>query len=77
MRTNESERQPGEEPSAELERQLIREYVTSAGHDLRSLFARHDDNAKKILAEASSYATSRLAEVESRAHYIHKLHGEP
>ena len=74
---NTNERLPGEESSAALERQLIRDYVTSAGHDLGSLLARHDDEAKKILTEASSYATARLAEVESRAHYIHNLHGEP
>jgi hypothetical protein len=74
---NTNERQPGEEPSAALERQLIRDYVESAGHDLGSLLARHDDEATKILTEASSYATSRLAEVESRAHYVHHLHSEP
>ncbi len=77
MTTNESDRQPLEDPSAELERRLISEYVAAAGHDLGSLLARHDDEAKKILTEASFYATSKLAEVESRAHYVHKLHGEP
>ncbi len=77
MTTDENDRQPLEDPSAELERRLINEYVTAAGHDLGSLLARHDDEAKKILTEASFYASSKLAVVESRAHYVHKLHGEP
>ena len=77
MITNEKDRQPVEEPSAELERRLISEYLEAAGHDLASLLARHDDEAKKILTDASFYASSTLVEVESRSHYLHKLHGEP
>jgi hypothetical protein len=77
MIPNERERQPVEEPSAELERRLINEYLAAAGHDLASLLARHDDEAKKILTDASFYASCKLVEVESRSHYVHNLHGEP
>lgn len=77
MSTTEIDRQPVEEPSAELERRLISEYVAATGHELESLLARHDYEAKKILTDASFYASSKLAEVESRSHYLHKLHGEP
>lgn len=67
---------PLEEPLAQLERQLISAYVAGAGQDLETLLARDDEDARKLLAEASLYASARLAEVESRSHYLQKLRGE-
>jgi hypothetical protein len=67
---------PLEEPLAQLERQLISAYVAGAGQDLETLLARHDEDARKLLAEASLYASARLTEVESRSHYLQKLRGE-
>lgn len=66
---------PVEEPLAGLERDLIRGWVEAAGHRLDDLLARDDDEARRILAEASRHASERLAEVETRAHYVHELHG--
>jgi hypothetical protein len=66
---------PLEEPLAELERQLIKAYLAGAGEDFHSLTARDDDAAKKLLVEASLYASDRLCEIESRSHYLRKLHG--
>ena len=68
---------PGHEPLAELEHQLISAYVAGAGHDLRELLARSDEDAKRLLAEASRYASAKLSEIEARSHYLHHLHGEP
>jgi hypothetical protein len=76
MATHDIDRLPLEEPLAELERQLISAYVTGAGQDLDALLARDDAEAKRILAKASLYASSKLSEVESRNLYLHKLHGE-
>ena len=67
---------PLEEPLAQLERQLISAYVAGARQDLETLLARHDKDARKLLAEASLYASARLTEVESRSHYLQKLRGE-
>jgi hypothetical protein len=67
---------PLEEPLAQLERQLISAYVAGAGQDLETLLARDDEDARKLLAEASLYASARLTEVESRSHYLQKLRGE-
>ena len=64
-----------EEPLAALERELITAYVAGAGQDLVALRARDDDEARRLLAEASRYATERLAEVEARSHYLHALKG--
>jgi hypothetical protein len=77
MLTDQERRQPLRDPLAELERELIRAYVTGAGHELEALLARTDEDAQRVLADASRYASAKLSEVESRSHYLHKLHGEP
>ena len=77
MRTNDKDKQPLHDPLAELERHLISAYVAGAGHDLDELLRRSDEDAKRLLAEASQYASGKLSEVEARSHYLHKLHGEP
>jgi hypothetical protein len=66
-----------EEPLAELERHLITAFLAGAGEDLHTLLTRHDDQARKLLTEASRYATDKLAEVEARSHYLRELHGKP
>lgn len=66
-----------EEPLAELERELITAYVAGAGQDLEALLTRTDEQARRLLADASLYATARLTEVESRSHYLRSLRGEP
>lgn len=68
--------QPLHEPLADLERQLIHAHLTSAGHNLAELIARSDEEARRLLAEASRYASAKLSEVEARSHYLHALHGE-
>ena len=65
------------DPMAELERRLISAYVAGAGHDLDALLARTDEDAKRLLAQASRYASAKMSEVEARSHYLHTLHGEP
>lgn len=76
MTTNDTEKPPLEEPLAELERQLINAYLTGAGQNLHTLLAQNDDAARKLLADASLYASAKLTEIESRLHYLQKLHGE-
>jgi len=67
---------PIEEPLAELERLLIDEYIRSAGHDPLTLRGRTDLAARAILTGASTYAASRLTEVEARLHYLRSLRGQ-
>jgi hypothetical protein len=61
----------------ELEQHLMSAYVAGAGHDLVELLARTDDAAKRLLVEASRYASAKLSEVEARSQYLHHLHGDP
>jgi hypothetical protein len=65
---------PLEEPLAELERNLINEYIRGLGQDPAALRLRNDEFAKKVLRDASQYAALKLTEVESRAHYVEDLH---
>lgn len=65
---------PIEEPLAELERRLIDEYLRKSGHDPDVLRARRDDEARKLLTAAATYAASKLTEIESRSHYVRELH---
>ena len=66
---------PLEEPLAELERRIIDEYIRALGHDPEVLRARHDQASRAILIDASTYAATRLSEVEARSHYVRDLHG--
>jgi hypothetical protein len=75
-RENLAERPPLEEPLAELERQLIRAYVADAGEDLELLRTRTDERARRLLVEASLYASEKLSEIEARLHYLRSLHGQ-
>jgi hypothetical protein len=68
---------PLHEPLAELEHHLISAYLAGTGHDLDTLLARTDEDARRLLAEASRYASMKLCEIEARSHYLHHLHGEP
>jgi hypothetical protein len=76
MTANPVDRTPIDEPLAELERRLIAEYLAKTGHDLHTLMARTDPAARALLLEATRHASQTLSEVEARAHYVRRLHGE-
>jgi len=65
-----------EDPMKLLEAALIEEYLQARGHDHQSVHTLPDDQAKRLLSDASVYASAKLSEVESRAHYVHELHGD-
>lgn len=77
MATNDERGAALEVPLAVLERHLITAYLAGAGYDLHELLTRDDEQARRLLAEASRYAGAKLTEVEARSHYLHKLHGQP
>ncbi len=67
---------PLQDPEGRLETALIDEYLHSRGQTPASLAGLPADEARRLLKEASVYAASKLAEVESRAHFVHGLHRE-
>jgi hypothetical protein len=76
MNANQEPVEPIEQPLAQLERELMTAYVAGTGEDINALRSRTDEIARRLLAEASLYATVRLTEVESRSHYLRSLRGE-
>ena len=66
---------PLEDRQARLERALIAEFLSTRGHTVDELRQRNDAPAHELLKQASIYAASKLTEVESRARYLHDLHG--
>lgn len=64
-----------EEPQAALERKYIEEYLYRKGYTLQSLQELPEEEAKQLMTEASIYASTRLAEVETKKHLLHELHG--
>ena len=61
------------DPHADLERTLIDDYLRAQGQDPDSLRARDDADAHRLLAAAATYAATKLAELEARAHYVNEL----
>ncbi len=67
---------PRPDQTAELERALIAEFLEKRGHTLESLRALPEVEQHALMREASLYASARLTEVESRAHYVDDLRGK-
>lgn len=65
-----------EDRQGQLERALIDEHIRAGGFDPRKVNDLPAEQRDRLLKEASIYAASKLAEVESRAHYVHEIHGE-
>jgi hypothetical protein len=74
--TNDPDIRPIQDQMARLEQALIEEFIRRGGHDPAHLELLPQAEREELLKHATSYAASRLAEVESRAHYVHEIHGE-
>jgi hypothetical protein len=75
MARNEIEPNPLQPPLGNLERTLIDEFLRLRGLDRDAVDKLPEVERHHLLAEASSFASSRLTEIESRSHYVHELHG--
>lgn len=56
-------------PQSALERSLILEFLRSKGYEYKDLKKLPAKEAKALMREACMYASLKLAEVESRAHF--------
>ena len=68
------ERTSGGDPLAELERAFMAEFLQDRGHTLDSVATLPPEQAHALLQQASVYASCRLTEVESRAHFVDDMH---
>ncbi|WKZ36847.1 MAG: hypothetical protein QY332_02755 [Anaerolineales bacterium] len=65
--------EPVEDRNALLEKALIEEYLHDKGYSLEDLKKLPEALAEKLMKEASQYASLKLEEVESRAHFVKEL----
>jgi hypothetical protein len=63
-----------EDPEGRLEAAFIEEYLQARGYDAQALRALTEEEAKRVMKDASMYAAMKLAEVEARAHFVHEIH---
>ncbi len=63
-----------EGPTVELERMYIESYLKEKGYQLKDLRKLPKKEARRLMAEACTYASMKLAEVESRAKFVRKIH---
>jgi hypothetical protein len=68
---------PREDSRAQLELALISEFLQRHGYSLASLHELPEDQAEAVYRQATLYASGRLSEVESRAHYYDDMHHGP
>jgi hypothetical protein len=60
-------------PHSELEWQLITDFLKKKGYFRQALKNLPEDDAHRLRIEACRYASSKLAEIESRAKFKHKI----
>ena len=74
MTTQQEQREPELAP-AHLERAYIEQYLHGLGYTLETVQHLPAEQSKLLMRAASLYASSRLAEVETRAHLVEDIHG--
>ena len=62
------------DPEGQWELALIDEFLRARGLDAHTLHSLPEHEEERVLAEASVYASAKLAEVEARAHFVHEIH---
>jgi hypothetical protein len=60
--------------TAQLEQAFITDYLARQGHSRASLAELPSEASNALRRAASFYASSKLAEMEARAHYVHEIH---
>jgi hypothetical protein len=54
----------------------MEQFIRARGYDPAKLGELPVDERERLQKEASAHAAGKLAEFESRAHFVHELHGE-
>ena len=78
MRTNHTAELPSavEEPHARLEMMYMAEYLRGKNYRMPELASLSDADAKRLMEEASSYASLKLTEVEMGADFVDALQSD-
>lgn len=75
MNSNRYDTSAARDPNALLEKTFIKEYLQSQGYTLKDLLVLSEEQVKKLMTEASLYASCKLMEMEARAHFVDEIHG--
>jgi hypothetical protein len=75
MSTPPTDVRPVEDPTGQLELAFIDQFIRSRGYDPGALDALPPELRQSLQKLATAYAGAKLAEMESRAHYVHELRG--
>jgi uncharacterized protein (DUF488 family) len=65
---------PMEDPEAVLEMMLINQYLKSQGYSYKELSQLPCEVARKLMIDASRFASSRLAEISARTKFKDEIH---
>jgi len=76
MTRKDPDSQAMEMQTAHLELALIDQFIRSRGIDPARLHDLPDDEREALQKQAAAHAALKLAEMESRAHYVHDLHAD-
>jgi hypothetical protein len=76
MALDKSDVTPLRPPSSDLERALIDEFLHTRGYDSHALAGLKDAERHALMTEASTYASTKLMEIEARSHLVHEIHGD-
>jgi hypothetical protein len=72
--TADADLSPQPDQTAQLEEAFILEFLERRGHTRGTLHTLAEPEVHALLREASAYASAKLAEVESRWHYVREIH---
>lgn len=70
------ENSPPEYPQARLEMLFIETYLLEKGYCRKDLRRLPRKVARRLMIEASMYASNKLAEIETRSRLVQSLHGD-
>ena len=66
-----------EDPQRGLAQFYVEQYLRGKGLTTQALHDLPEEQVKQLMVEASTYAALKLAEVETRAHIVDDMHGDP
>jgi hypothetical protein len=72
---NEPHPEPVEDSWATLEKTYLEAYLREKGYSLHNIHQLSEAEARRLMTEASTYASTKLAEVENRSHLVQELQG--
>jgi len=63
-----------DEPKNAMEKALIEEYLVGQGYSREKLKDLPEELVKKLMQEATRYASLKLEEIQARAHFVEEIH---